>query len=211
MSKPNIKAILRMAPVIPVVTLERVEDAVPLGRALVAGGLSVVEITLRTEAAIAAAAALRNEVPEAVVGLGTLMHEDQLEAAVRTDAAFIVSPGTTPNLIEAMRKQDRLAWLPAAATASEVMVLRDAGFSALKFFPAEASGGTAWLKGVQPVFPDVQFCPTGGIDAKRANDYLALPNVPCVGGSWVAPGDLIRQGAWEEIERRAGAAAGSNP
>lgn len=203
MSKLNMDVILRQAPVIPVVTLERAEDAVPLGRALVAGGLPVIEITLRTEAALAAASALRKEVPEALVGLGTLVHSSQLEAVIRSDATFVVSPGATPALISAMQEQTSLAWLPAAATASEVMVLRDAGFSAVKFFPAEASGGVAWLKAVRPVFPDVTFCPTGGIDATRASNYLALPNVGCVGGSWVAPSELIRAGAWDEVEKRA--------
>lgn len=211
MTKQPVETILRRAPVIPVVTLERAEDAVPLGRALLAGGLPVIEITLRTDAALAGARALRTEVPDAVVGLGTLMGPEQLEAAAATGAAFLVSPGTTPALIEAMREQPgAIAWLPAAATASEVMLLRSAGYNALKFFPAEACGGTAWLKAVRPVFPEMLFCPTGGIDAKRAGDYLALPNVACVGGSWVAPPDLIKEGAWDEIERRAHAAAGGN-
>ena len=164
--------------------------------------------TDNTDAALAGARALRAEVPEAVVGLGTVMAPAQLEAASATGAAFFVSPGTSPALIKAMGEENVPAWLPAAATASEVMLLQEAGYGALKFFPAEASGGTAWLKAVRPVFPEVLFCPTGGINAVRAEDYLALPNVPCVGGSWVAPPDLIQQGAWDEIERRARAAAG---
>ncbi|HLS69742.1 MAG TPA: bifunctional 4-hydroxy-2-oxoglutarate aldolase/2-dehydro-3-deoxy-phosphogluconate aldolase [Kiloniellales bacterium] len=206
MSKRAIEDILAKAPVIPVITLERAEDAVSLGRALAAGGLPIVEITLRTEAALAGAKALRTEVPEVVVGLGTLLEKGQLAAAAATGAAFLVSPGATPELLEAMKGSPVPAWLPAAATASEVMQLQAAGFRALKFFPAEACGGVAWLKAVHPVFPEMLFCPTGGIDQERAATYLALPNVPCVGGSWIAPPLLIRQGAWDEIERRARAA-----
>lgn len=208
MTKQPIETILRMAPVIPVVTLDRAEDAVPLARALLAGGLPVIEITLRTDAALAGARALHTEVPEAVVGLGTVMTPAQLHAASATGAAFFVSPGASAGLLQAAQDEGMPPLLPGAATASEVMTLREAGYRDMKFFPAEVAGGIAWLKAVQPVFPDCRFCPTGGVSAERAPDYLALDNVACVGGSWIASATAIRQGAWEEIERRARAAAG---
>ena len=207
MTRRSILDLLQMAPVIPVVTRARAEDAVPLGRALLAGGLPVIEITLRTEAALAGARALLTEVPEAVVGLGTLLDRAQLEVASTSGAAFLVSPGATPELIRAMNEKVAPPWLPGVGSPSEVMQLQAAGFRALKFFPAEASGGTAWLKAVRAVFPEVVFCPTGGIDEAGAADYLDLPNVPCVGGSWIAPAALIARGEWDQIERRARAAA----
>lgn len=205
MSSP-IETVLRRAPVIPVLTLERVEDAVPLAKALLAGGLPVIEITLRSQAALPAVRAILAEVPEALVGLGTVLEPAQVEAAAAAGVAFMVSPGATSGLIEKVRGGDAPPLLPGAATASEVMALREAGYRAMKFFPAEVSGGTAWLKSVWPVFPDVLFCPTGGIDARRARDYLALENVPCVGGSWVAPAEAVERGDWAEVERRARAA-----
>jgi len=202
-----LRAILRRAPVIPVLTLERSEDAVPLGRALLAGGLPVIEITLRSPAALPAAQAMIEALPEAVVGLGTVLEASQLAAAREIGAAFVVSPGATPALLAAAAEPGLPPLLPGAATASEVMLLREAGHRALKFFPAEPAGGPAALKALQPVFPDVLFCPTGGIDAARAPAYLALANVACVGGSWVAPAEALARGDWAEIERRARAAA----
>lgn len=201
-------SLLERAPVIPVLTLERVEDAVPLGKALLAGGLPVIEITLRSDAALEAARALIEAVPEVLVGLGTVLERTQLRAAAEIGAAFAVSPGASAGLLQAAREEGMPPLLPGAATAGEVMTLREAGYRDMKFFPAEVAGGIAWLRAVQPVFPDCRFCPTGGVSAERAPDYLALNNVVCVGGSWIAPAAAIRQGAWEEIEERARAAAG---
>ncbi|WP_366555974.1 bifunctional 4-hydroxy-2-oxoglutarate aldolase/2-dehydro-3-deoxy-phosphogluconate aldolase [Aquibaculum sediminis] len=201
-------SLLDRAPVIPVLTLERVEDAVPLGKALLAGGLPVIEITLRSAAALDAARALIQALPDALVGLGTVLERAQLRAAAEIGAAFAVSPGASDGLLQAAREEGMPPLLPGAATAGEVMTLREAGYRDMKFFPAEVAGGIAWLKAVQPVFPDCRFCPTGGVSAERAPDYLALGNVACVGGSWIAPAAAIRQGAWEEIEQRARAAAG---
>lgn len=202
----KVDKIISAAPVIPVVTVRSAEEAVPLARALAAGGLPVVEITLRTPGALAALEAIAKNVPEAIAGAGTVLSRGQIKAAADAGAAFLVSPGATDQLIEAIRESE-LPWLPGAATASEVMRLREAGFFRQKFFPAEQAGGAAMLKGWGAPLPDVVFCPTGGITAANAQSYLDLPNVGCVGGSWVAPAKMIAERNWTGIEALAKTAA----
>src|ERR1700752_4253883 len=174
------------APVIPVLTIERVADAVPLARALVAGGLRVIEVTLRTKAAVEAIKAIAAEVPDCVVGAGTITRSSDIALAVAAGARYLVSPGTPSELAAALTDAS-VPVLPGCATVSEAMTLSARGFKVLKFFPAEASGGTAWLKSVAAPLPDAKFCPTGGIDGKNASAYLACANVLAVGGSWGAP------------------------
>src|SRR3984893_7933677 len=175
-------AILRRGPVIPVLTVKDVEDAVVQGRAPIAGGMTALEITLRTPAAMAAVAALAKTFPEAVIGAGTIVAADQIKAAADAGAGFLVSPGMTPRLLEAAVRSP-VPFLPGVATASEALALRERGFHALKFFPAESAGGTRYLASLAGPLSDLIFCPTGGIDAQKAGNYLALPNVACVGGS----------------------------
>jgi 2-dehydro-3-deoxyphosphogluconate aldolase / (4S)-4-hydroxy-2-oxoglutarate aldolase len=194
----DIREIVSLAPVIPVVTLEDPAKAVPLARALVAGGLRVIEMTLRTEAAYASAQAMIREVADAVVGFGTVTRLDQFAAAADIGARFAVSPGLRPELIDAARRAG-IPYLPGVATASELMAATEAGFGLLKFFPAGPAGGIPMLKALHGPFPDVRFCPTGGIDAGNAPDYLALPNVVAVGGSWVTPKSAIDGGDWQAI------------
>jgi 2-dehydro-3-deoxyphosphogluconate aldolase / (4S)-4-hydroxy-2-oxoglutarate aldolase len=181
-------AVLRRAPVIPVLTVQSVAEALELARALIAGGLPVIEIALRTPAGMAAISALAQEFPHASIGAGTIVREDQIKAAAAAGAAFLVSPGMTPHLLEATINSP-VPFLPGATTISEMLALKERGFTALKFFPAEAAGGVKYLASILGPLPDLIFCPTGGIDAQKAKDYLALANVACVGGSWmVAPG-----------------------
>jgi 2-dehydro-3-deoxyphosphogluconate aldolase/(4S)-4-hydroxy-2-oxoglutarate aldolase len=194
------------APVIPVLTIERVEDAVPLARALVAGGLPILEVTLRTSVALAAIAAIAAEVPDAIVGAGTITQADDIARAMQAGARFLVSPGSPQPLAQALA-QAGIPALPGCATASEAMALAAQGFALVKFFPAEASGGLAWLKAIAAPLPHLRFCPTGGIDGGNAAAYLALPNVPAVGGSWVAPREAIRAGAFARITELARSAA----
>jgi 2-dehydro-3-deoxyphosphogluconate aldolase/(4S)-4-hydroxy-2-oxoglutarate aldolase len=193
---------LTNVPVIPVLTIERVLDAVPLARALVDGGLPVLEVTLRTDAALEAVAHITREVPQAVVGMGTVTSGDDIAAAIRAGAKYLVSPGTPPHLAEALAGAS-IPSIPGCATASEAMALAARGYSLLKFFPAEASGGMAWLRSVNGPLPGLRFCPTGGIDTRNAAAYLALPNVAAVGGSWVAPQDLIAAGDFAQITKLA--------
>lgn len=202
----KIDKVIAAAPVIPVVTVRGAEDAVPLARALAAGGLPAVEVTLRTPGSLAALEAIAKNVPEAIAGAGTVLSKGQAKAAADAGAAFLVSPGATDDLIAGVRDIG-IPWLPGAATASEVMRLREAGFFRQKFFPAEQAGGAAMLKGWGAPLPDIVFCPTGGITAANAEDYLSLPNVGCVGGSWVAPANLIAEKNWAAIEKLAAAAA----
>jgi 2-dehydro-3-deoxyphosphogluconate aldolase/(4S)-4-hydroxy-2-oxoglutarate aldolase len=202
----DIAAIAALAPVVPVLTIERVADAVPLARALVKGGLPVLEITLRTEAALAALAAIAAEVPEAVVGAGTVLQARQFDDVTRAGARFAVSPGCTPALVTAARATG-LPFLPGIQTVSEAMVLAEQGFGLMKFFPADVAGGLAWLKAVAAPLAGLRFCPTGGVGADTAQTYLSLANVACVGGSWVAPRDAVAAGDWTRIERLAAAAA----
>jgi 2-dehydro-3-deoxyphosphogluconate aldolase/(4S)-4-hydroxy-2-oxoglutarate aldolase len=199
--------IVTRAPVIPVLTIERVEHALPLARALVAGGLPVLEVTLRTPAALEAIAAIARELPDAVVGAGTITTPGDIAAAEDAGAAFLVSPGTPAELAEALARA-RVPALPGCATVSEAMALAARGFTVLKFFPAEASGGIAWLKAVGAPLPALSFCPTGGIDGRNAAAYLALANVAAVGGSWVAPKDAVAAGDYARVTALARAAAG---
>ena len=197
---------LKLQPVVPVLIIEDVATAVPLARALVAGGLKAIEITMRTDAALEAVRRVAGEVEGAVVGAGTILNPAHFEAAVEAGSQFIVSPGTTRELIHAARASD-IPLLPGAATASEVMQLREEGYQVLKFFPAEQAGGAAYLKALSSPLAGTLFCPTGGISLKNARDYLSLPNVVCVGGSWVAPKELVSAGDWAGITRLAAEAA----
>ena len=200
-------ALAAPAPVIPVIVLERADDAVPLARALVAGGVRVLELTLRTSAALTAIEAIARAVPDAIVGAGTVRSDADARAAHAAGARFAVSPGWSPRVAAECRSLG-LALLPGAATASEVMAAADAGFRFLKFFPAAAAGGPAMLKAWLGPFADIVFCPTGGIDATNAAEYLALANVEVVGGSWLTPPDAIAAADWPRIERLARDAAG---
>jgi 2-dehydro-3-deoxyphosphogluconate aldolase / (4S)-4-hydroxy-2-oxoglutarate aldolase len=195
----NIREILALAPVIPVLTIENVEHAVPLGRALVAGGLPVLEVTLRTSACLPAIEAMRKALPQAVIGIGTLTRVADVQAATRAGAQFGVSPGLTPALAAAAPKAP-FPLLPGIMTPTELMAGLGSGYDAFKLFPAQQAGGVNMLKAFAGPFPDVVFCPTGGITRATAPDYLALSNVVCVGGSWVAPADHIRAGDWQAIE-----------
>ena len=195
-------ALVAQTPVIPVLTLERTADAVPLARALAAGGLTVLEVTLRTKAALDAIKAIAAQVPDCVVGVGTVTRASDIAAAIAVGAKYLVSPGTPPDLAAALAGAS-VPVLPGCATVSEAMALAGRGFKVLKFFPAEASGGVAWLKSVAAPLPDLKFCPTGGIDAKNIAAYLACPNVLAVGGSWVAPKDAIASGDFTRITRLA--------
>jgi 2-dehydro-3-deoxyphosphogluconate aldolase/(4S)-4-hydroxy-2-oxoglutarate aldolase len=191
--------ILRQAPVVPVLAIERLEHAVPLARALVAGGLPVLEVTLRTEAGLAAISAIAREVPEAIVGAGTVRNTGDFADAVNAGSRFVVSPGLTPALLAGTADAD-VPLIPGIATVSELMLARDAGLSCLKFFPAEASGGAAALKAFAGPFPDIRFCPTGGVRLSNLGDYLALPTVITVGGTWLAPQALLDAGDWAGVQ-----------
>jgi 2-dehydro-3-deoxyphosphogluconate aldolase / (4S)-4-hydroxy-2-oxoglutarate aldolase len=203
---PTLQSILRRVSVVPVLTIEADTDAVGLAKALVAGGLNVLEITLRTPAALTAIRDIVNAVPTAIVGAGTILDPDQGMKAVHSGAKFLVSPGITPALARAAERWP-VPFLPGIATASEAMALRDLGYRTLKFFPAEAAGGAAALKGFGAPLADLLFCPTGGIDAAKAPSYLALPNVITVGGSWVAPANVVVARDWPTISALAVAAA----
>lgn len=202
----RVEAILTAAPVVPVLTIGQAAHAVPLARALVGGGLTAIEITLRTEAAWEALERIIGEVEGANAGVGTVLHREQLERADRACARFAVSPGASPGLLDAADDQ-AIPLLPGAATAGEAMTLLERGYRFQKFFPAAPAGGPAYLEALQSPLPDVRFCPTGGITERIAPDFLALANVVCVGGSWVAPGDAVAAGDWRRIESLARAAA----
>ena len=199
-------ALFRGVSVLPVLTIERERDAVPLARALLDGGLSVIEVALRTPAAPAAIAAIARDLPAVAVGAGTVQRAADVAAAVAAGARFLVSPGTIPELAAAALATD-LPYLPGVATPSEIMAARALGICAMKWFPAEALGGPDYLKALAPVFPGIALCPTGGIDQRRAADYLALPNVAMVGGSWMAPYEAVAAGDWDRIRRLAAGAA----
>lgn len=189
-------------PVIPVIVIDQLAHAVPLARALVAGGVKVLEVTLRTPVALDAIAAIAREVPEAIVGAGTLRTAADAAAAKQAGSRFAVSPGFTAELAKACEAQG-LPLLPGVSTASEVMMAADAGYRFLKLFPATAVGGTSLLKALAGPFPDIAFCPTGGITVQTAPDFLALPNVKVCGGSWLTPGDAVKAGDWDRITRLA--------
>jgi 2-dehydro-3-deoxyphosphogluconate aldolase/(4S)-4-hydroxy-2-oxoglutarate aldolase len=194
--------LVAFGPVIPVIVLQQVEHAVPMARALVDGGVRVLEVTLRTQAALACMRAIAREVPEAVVGAGTLRSAADVQAAVDAGCRFGVSPGYTAEIGAACRRLG-LPLLPGVATASEVMAAQADGLGFLKFFPATAAGGIPMLKALAGPFPDVAFCPTGGITPETARDFLALPNVKVCGGSWLTPADALASGDWARITRLA--------
>ncbi|MBB6261506.1 2-dehydro-3-deoxyphosphogluconate aldolase/(4S)-4-hydroxy-2-oxoglutarate aldolase [Paenochrobactrum gallinarii] len=197
-----LKPVLTGQPVIPVLLIDKVEHAVPLARALAKGGLPAIEITLRTAAALQAIKAVADEVPEAIVGAGTILDAKNYQDAVAAGSRFIVSPGVTRNILDAAN-DSAVPLLPAAITPGEMLSLRDEGYRYLKFFPAEQSGGAAFLKAMSSPLADLSFCPTGGISLANANNYLSLPNVICVGGSWVAPANLVEAGDWDAITKLA--------
>jgi 2-dehydro-3-deoxyphosphogluconate aldolase/(4S)-4-hydroxy-2-oxoglutarate aldolase len=202
----DILAMAALAPVVPVLTIGRTADAVPLARALVKGGLPVLEITLRTGTALAALKAIAAEVPDAVVGAGTVLKPGQFDQIRQAGARFAVSPGGTPALVMAARAAG-LPFLPGIQTVSEAMVLAEQGVGLMKFFSAGVAGGLAWLKAVAAPLAGLRFCPTGGIGADTAPAYLSLANVACVGGSWVAPSEAVAAGDWTRIVRLAAAAS----
>ncbi|UTA49213.1 bifunctional 4-hydroxy-2-oxoglutarate aldolase/2-dehydro-3-deoxy-phosphogluconate aldolase [Simiduia sp. 21SJ11W-1] len=204
-----IERVVQAAPVVPVMVIEDIAHAVPLAKALVAGGLPVLEITLRTECALEAIKQIKAQVPGAIVGAGTVNTPADVDRAVAAGSEFLVSPGSTPELIDAALASG-VPILPGVNSPSEVMALMARGFKYLKFFPAEAAGGVPMLKSISGPLPQVKFCPTGGVSLKNLTAYLSLPNVVCVGGSWMAPVDLMKQGDWAGIEtlaREARAAA----
>ncbi|CAM5296696.1 bifunctional 4-hydroxy-2-oxoglutarate aldolase/2-dehydro-3-deoxy-phosphogluconate aldolase [Streptomyces violaceorubidus] len=199
-------SVLDLAPVVPVVVVDDLADAVPLARALVAGGLPAIEVTLRTPVALDAIRAIAGEVPGAVVGAGTVITSEQVAEVVTAGARFLVSPGWTDALVEAMRASG-VPFLPGVSTTSEVVALLERGVREMKFFPAEAAGGTAYLKALAAPLPQARFCPTGGIGPGSAPEYLALPNVGCVGGSWMLPKDAVAGRDWGRVEALAREAA----
>jgi len=199
-------SVLDLAPVVPVVVIEDAADAVPLARALVAGGLPAIEVTLRTPAGLDAIRAIAYAVPDAVVGAGTVITPAQVSDSVAAGARFLVSPGWTDVLLDAM-KASGVPFLPGVSTTSEVVALLERGVREMKFFPAQAAGGTAYLKCLAGPLPQARFCPTGGIGLANAPEYLALPNVGCVGGTWMIPGDAVAARDWGRIEGLAREAA----
>ncbi|MGZ4426420.1 MAG: bifunctional 4-hydroxy-2-oxoglutarate aldolase/2-dehydro-3-deoxy-phosphogluconate aldolase [Nocardioidaceae bacterium] len=192
------ESLLDRVPVVPVVVLHDVAHAVPVARALVDGGLPVIELTLRTPVALDALERIATEVPEILVGAGTVVGPDQAKQAQSAGAQFLVSPGATDPLLDAMHETG-LPFLPGAGTVSEVLRLLERGLTELKFFPASASGGAEFLKALASPVPQARFCPTGGITASTAPSYLSLPNVGCVGGSWITPADALASGDWERV------------
>jgi len=201
-----IAEILQLSPVMPVVTIEEAAAGPDLARALVRGGIKVIEVTLRTPQALAAIEAIAAAVPEICVGAGTVMSPDDLNAAANAGATFAISPGATRELLAA-GANFRIPYLPAVATASELMTAIAAGFRYFKLFPANVAGGLQALKAFYGPFPDVRFCPTGGINLQTAGSFLDLPNVLCVGGSWLTPNDLLKSHDWGRIEALAREAA----
>ncbi len=191
-------AVFAMGPVVPVIVIKDLADAVPLAKALLAGGIKVLEVTLRTPEALAAIKLLAEEVPEAVVGAGTVTNAEQLNAVIAAGAKFAISPGMTRELLQA-GKEASIPLIPGIASISELMEGMSLGYTHFKFFPAEAAGGVKTLKSIYGPFADIRFCPTGGINEQNFRDYLALPNVSCVGGSWIVPDNAIAEKAWHTI------------
>ncbi|NQZ54377.1 MAG: bifunctional 4-hydroxy-2-oxoglutarate aldolase/2-dehydro-3-deoxy-phosphogluconate aldolase [Piscirickettsiaceae bacterium] len=199
MSK-TIKEIMNSSPIVPVMVINNVEHAVPLAKALVKGGITVLEITLRTEAALESITRIKAEVPDAIVGAGTIINIETLNKAIAAGAEFIVSPGTTDAMIDAALATG-VPLLPGVANPSEAMRLLEKGITEMKFFPAEAAGGIPMLKSIGAPIPQITFCPTGGVNQKNVNDYYRLPNVACVGGSWMCSASLVDDENWDEITR----------
>ena len=191
--------VMQDSPVIPVIVLNDVAHAVPMARALVAGGIRMLEVTLRTSQALACIEAIAKEVPEAIVGAGTVRNAADAKAAANAGAKFAVSPGYTPAVGQACRDEG-LSLLPGVATGSEIMMAQEDGYTELKFFPAMQAGGPAMLKAWGGPFFDVRFCPTGGVTAQNASEFLSLSNVACVGGSWLVPAEALAKGDWARIE-----------
>ena len=202
--------VMKLGPVIPVIIVDELAQAVPLAEALVAGGVRVLEVTLRTPVALEAIRAMAKSVKDAIVGVGTISRPEDFEAARAAGAVFGVSPGLTPALIEAQKKSG-LPLLPGTMTPSDMIAARAAGFTELKLFPAQQAGGLGMLKAIGSVFPDITFCPTGGVTVETAPDFLALPNVACVGGSWLTPKDAVAKGDWQRITDLARAASQLRP
>ena len=203
---PRSESLLDIVPVIPVVVIDDLAHAVPVAQALVAGGLPVIELTLRTPVALDAIRAIADEVPDILIGAGTIVTPGQAKEALDAGARFLVSPGATPALLDAMAVTG-LPFLPGTATVSEVIAVLEAGITEMKFFPAELSGGAAFLKAISTVVSAARFCPTGGITVANAPSYLSLPNVGCVGGSWLTPADALAAGDWSLVRERAALAA----
>lgn len=206
----NTEELFGLAPVVPVVVLDDADHAVPLARALVEGGLPAIEVTLRTPAAAESIERIAAEVPGAVVGAGTVVTARDAERSLKAGARFLVSPGCTPRLRAAMADTG-LPFLPGVSSASEAMALLEEGVTAMKFFPAEPAGGVPYLKALGGPLPQITFCPTGGIRPGNAAEYLALPNVGCVGGTWLTPSDAVRAGDWDRIGALAAEAAELRP
>jgi 2-dehydro-3-deoxyphosphogluconate aldolase/(4S)-4-hydroxy-2-oxoglutarate aldolase len=204
--KPTTTSLLNRVPVIPVVVVDDLEHAVPIARALVAGGLPVIELTLRTPVALDAIERIADEVPEIYLGAGTIVDPGQAKQAAAAGAQFLVSPGSTRTILNAMTDTG-LPHLPGVATVSEIMTALEAGYTELKFFPAEAAGGAPYLKSVGSPIPAARFCPTGGISTANARQYLSLPNVGCVGGSWITPPDVLAARNWATVTELAASAA----
>lgn len=202
----TIAEVMSAGPVMPVIVIDRLESAVPLARALVDGGVRVLEVTLRTPVALEAIRAIGAAVPEAIVGAGTILNEQDLADAQAAGARFGVSPGATPSLLRAIRASG-LPFLPGVMTPSDIVAALGEGFAAVKFFPAVPAGGVEMLKAFAGPFPQLRFCPTGGISAANARDFLALPNVDCIGGSWLAPKARVEAGDWAAITALARQAA----
>jgi|TARA_R110002111_G_scaffold66142_1_gene108026 2-dehydro-3-deoxyphosphogluconate aldolase/(4S)-4-hydroxy-2-oxoglutarate aldolase len=196
--KMTSEEIFSQGPVVPVLVIKDVEHAVPLAKALIAGGIRVLEVTLRTEAALEVIAKIAKEVPEAIIGAGTVTNRAQLQQVIDAGAKFAISPGLTSDLLKA-GNEGSIALIPGISSISELMTAVDHGYTHLKFFPAEASGGVKALKAIGGPFPDIKFCPTGGISPSNYNDYLALPSVRCAGGSWLAPEEAMINGEWDKI------------
>ena len=200
--KTSPEDIFAAGPVVPVLVINDVEKAVPLAKALMEGGIKVLEVTLRTPAAIDVIKRIADEVPDSLIGAGTVTNAQQLKAVVEAGAKFAISPGMTADLLKAGMDSE-IPLIPGISSTSDLMKGKDAGYTHMKFFPAEASGGVKAIKSISGPFPDVTFCPTGGIGPNNYNDYLALNNVKCVGGSWLAPDDAIESGDWARITQLA--------
>ena len=196
--KHTSQEIFEQGPVVPVLVIDKVEDALPIAKALMEGGIKVLEVTLRTEAAMDVIRTIAKELPEAYIGAGTVTNREQLKAVTEAGAKFAISPGLTADLLEA-GKEGSIPLIPGISNISDLMTAKDAGYSHLKFFPAEAAGGVKALKSIGGPFPDITFCPTGGISPSNYKEYLALPNVACCGGSWLAPTDAIENKEWSVI------------
>lgn len=192
------KDIFASGPIVPVLVIEKVEDALPIAEALLKANVKVLEVTLRTPQALDVIAAIAKELPEAIVGSGTVTNRQQLQQSYDAGAKFAISPGLTTDLLQA-GNESNIALIPGISSISELMNCADYGYDHLKFFPAEASGGVNAIKSIGGPFPDVQFCPTGGINIKNVRDYLALPNVSCCGGSWLVPNNIVADRNWSGI------------